>query len=179
MATAHSALTGAELHEPKGASGASSNQTYVSNGAGSGTWSEPEPKGVIGETAGKVYVSDGSNSGAWSPRFYTLSGRITDISTAEVVYIPVPYSGNVVSVVGVLSGAIATADATITIKDNAGNAMGAITVANASSAAGDVDTSTPASNQDVTDNDFITVETDGASTNSVIWNFTVVIERND
>ena len=179
MATAHSALTGAELHEPKGASGASSNETYVSNGAGSGTWSEPEPKGAIGETAGKVYVSDGSNSGAWTPRLYTITGTIADISTAETVYLAVPYSGNVVSIVGVLEGAIGTGDSTITVKDNAGNAMSAITVATAASAAGDVDTGTPASNQDVTDNDFITVETDGASTNTVRWQFTIVIERND
>lgn len=179
MATAHSALTGAELHEPKGASGASSNQTYVSNGAGSGTWSEPEPKGVIGETAGKVYVSDGSNSGAWTPRFYTVSGMLTDISTAETVYVPIPYAGNVVSIVGVLEGPIGTSDATITVKDNAGNAMAAITVATASSAAGDVDSAVPASNQDVTDNDFITVETDGASTTSENWWFTIVVERND
>ncbi len=179
MATAHSALTGAELHEPKGASGASSNQTYVSNGAGSGSWSEPEPKGAIGETAGKVYVSDGSNSGAWTARFYTITGTIADISTAETVYLAVPYSGNVVSVMGVLEGAIATADATITVKDNGGNAMAAITVANAASAAGDVDSATPVSNQDVTDLDYITIETDGASTNAVRWQFTIVVERDD
>jgi len=34
----HSNLTGAELHEPKGASTASSNTVYVSDGAGSGSW---------------------------------------------------------------------------------------------------------------------------------------------
>ena len=179
MATAHSALTGSELHEPKGASGASSNQTYVSDGAGSGSWDEPEPKDVIGETAGKVYVSDGANSGAWTPRFYTLTGVIADISTAETVYVPVPYSGNVVSVVGVLEGAITGSDATITVDDNAGNAMAAITVSQSGSAAGDVDSATPATNEDVTDNDFITVETDGASTGNFRWWFTVVIERDD
>jgi hypothetical protein len=34
----HSALTGAELHEPKGAAAATSKQIYISDGAGSGTW---------------------------------------------------------------------------------------------------------------------------------------------
>jgi hypothetical protein len=36
--TLHSALTGAELHEPKGVAAATSGQVYVANGAGSGTW---------------------------------------------------------------------------------------------------------------------------------------------
>ena len=35
---AHSALTGAELHEPKGIAGAASNRVYVSTGAGTGAW---------------------------------------------------------------------------------------------------------------------------------------------
>lgn len=39
MATkAHSTLTGAELHEPKGADSASANTVYVADGAGSGAW---------------------------------------------------------------------------------------------------------------------------------------------
>jgi hypothetical protein len=36
----HSALTGADLHEPKGAAGAGANEVYLSNGAGSGTWTD-------------------------------------------------------------------------------------------------------------------------------------------
>lgn len=35
---AHASLTGANLHEPKGADAASADQVYVSDGAGSGTW---------------------------------------------------------------------------------------------------------------------------------------------
>lgn len=38
MATIHRNLTGADLHEPKGADTALSGQVYVSNGAGSGSW---------------------------------------------------------------------------------------------------------------------------------------------
>lgn len=36
--TVHKNLTGADLHEPKGADTALSNQVYVSDGAGSGSW---------------------------------------------------------------------------------------------------------------------------------------------
>ena len=35
----HSALTGASLHEPKGAAAASANEVYVADGAGTGAWS--------------------------------------------------------------------------------------------------------------------------------------------
>lgn len=39
MATvAHSTLTGAELHEPKGVDSANANEIYVANGSGSGVW---------------------------------------------------------------------------------------------------------------------------------------------
>lgn len=38
MATEHSTLTGANLHEPKGAASALTNQVYVANGAGGGAW---------------------------------------------------------------------------------------------------------------------------------------------
>jgi hypothetical protein len=34
----HASLTGANLHEPKGAATASANQAYIANGAGSGAW---------------------------------------------------------------------------------------------------------------------------------------------
>jgi hypothetical protein len=36
----HASLTGADLHEPKGAASASANQVYIANGSGSGTWSK-------------------------------------------------------------------------------------------------------------------------------------------
>ena len=37
---AHSALTGSDLHEPKGADTATAGQVYVSDGAGSGAWTD-------------------------------------------------------------------------------------------------------------------------------------------
>lgn len=178
MAIAHSALTGSELHEPKGADGASAGEVMTADGAGGTSFSAPVVDPADG-SAGEVPVADGAGDVVWSPRFYTITGKIDNISNASTQYIPIPYSGNVVKVTGVLAGAIGTADATITVKDNAGNTMTAITVANAASAAGDIDTGVPASNQDVTDDDYITVETDGASSTSVEWTFTIVIERDD
>lgn len=40
MTVQHSALTGAELHEPKGVAAAGADQVYVSDGAGSGAWTD-------------------------------------------------------------------------------------------------------------------------------------------
>lgn len=49
---AHNILTGADLHEPKGISGASANTVYVANGAGSGTWSSGSVLlGITGQIA--------------------------------------------------------------------------------------------------------------------------------
>lgn len=61
----HSALTGSDLHEPKGVSTAGNNTVYVANGAGSGSW-----------TAQK----------------FVMNGTLPDITTtSSVVYIPIPY----------------------------------------------------------------------------------------
>jgi hypothetical protein len=56
---AHSSLTGADLHEPKGAATATSGQVYVADGAGSGAW-----------TAGDTLVS--------------FTGMIADFATPTV-----------------------------------------------------------------------------------------------
>lgn len=146
----HSSLTDPYLHEPKGASTA---------------------------TAGQIYVADGAGSGTWKKRTEIISTFISDVSTADTVYVPVSFAGTVTKVVTVLEGAITLADATITVSNSAASSMGTITITQAGSAAGDVDTLAPASNNTVTSDDFITVATDGgSSTTQRLW-VTVIIER--
>jgi hypothetical protein len=53
----HNTLTGADLHEPKGASGASVDEVYVSDGAGSGTWKKPEADTVTIADAGNIITA--------------------------------------------------------------------------------------------------------------------------
>lgn len=61
----HSALTGSDLHEPKGVSTAGNNTVYVANGAGSGSW-----------TAQK----------------FVMNGTLSDItSTSTSIYMAIPY----------------------------------------------------------------------------------------
>ena len=150
----HSTLTGSNLHEPKGAASASSGEVYVADGAASGAWTDR----TVGQT-------------------YTLTAVIADVSTAETVYIPVPYAGTVAKVVTVLEGAIATGDDTITVTNVGTGSMGTITITQSGSAAGDVDTLTPASNNTVTADQAISVATDGASTSAQRLWVTIVVTR--
>ena len=151
----HSTLTGANLHEPKGVASATASQVYVSDGAGSGTWTDTQD----------IKIS------------YVVTAVIADVSAAETVYIPTPIAGTVVNVMTVLEGAIATSDDTLTVSNSAAASMGTITIANAGSAAGDVDTLVPASNNTVSANDYITISTDGASTSAQRCWVAVTIER--
>lgn len=207
MTVLHSALTTTDLHEPKGVSTATSGQVYVADGAGSGAWTTqssatftgvasgailrgdgansytsttawPDPNGI---TADYVFQADGANNGAWvAPQTLApvmLNAVIADVSTAETVYIPIPYAGTITKVISVLGGAITVADATITVSNSAAASMGTLTVAYTSSAAGDVDTLAPGSNNTVTADDYITIATDGGSTGAQKLWLTVVLER--
>lgn len=147
----HSALTDSDgIHEPKGISTASNNEVYVANGSGSGTW---------------------------APTFYTITSRFNDVSVADTIYIPVPYAGTVAKVVTVLDGAITGANDTITVRNAAGASMGTITITQSGSAAGDVDTLVPVSNNTIANDSFVRLDADGASGTAQILYVTVVIER--
>jgi hypothetical protein len=53
----HSVLTDPQLHEPKGASTASSGKVYVANGSGSGAW-----QFIAGHSYGDLYITSSSVS---------------------------------------------------------------------------------------------------------------------
>lgn len=150
----HSTLTDPYLHEPKGVASASSGNVYVANGAGSGVW-----------TAKETLIE------------LSLEGYLEDVSAVETVYIPVPFAGTVSKVLTVLEGSISSADSTVTVKNSAGTSMGTLTITASGSAAGDVDKLIPSSNNTVTADSFITIESDGASTNSAKLRFVVVLDR--
>lgn len=150
----HSTLTDPYLHEPKGVASASVGKVYVANGSGSGTWTAKESLVEL-----------------------SLEGYIENISTANTVYVPIPFAGTVMKVVTVLEAAIGSSDATITVKNAAAASMGTITVTQSGSAAGDVDTLSPSSNNTVAADSFITITTDGASVNSAALRFVVIVDR--
>ena len=161
---AHSTLTGAELHEPKGAAAASANTVYVADGAASGAWA-------------KIDADNIDTSAIFNTNKFILTARIDDVSTADSIYVPIPVACTVNTVYTALGGAITSADATVTCRNNADTSMGTITVANAGSAAGDVDSLTPASNNTFTAGQRIRIDTDGgSSTAAELWISIVVTQ---
>lgn len=96
-----------------------------------------------------------------------LNAVIADISTAETVWIVCPVAGTIAGVYTVIDGALASADATVTLKTSADAAIASIVVTQSGSAAGDVDSDTDLTNATVTAGQALKLATDGGSTNSV------------
>ena len=159
----HSALTGSDLHEPKGVAAATSGQVYAANGAGSGTWKKVTSSEIdstiknINKGVLTFHIQDISSASAWLNRGYAV----------------LPYTCTVVKVYTVIYGAVATADNTLTVSNHAGSSMGTITVAFSGSAAGDIDTLTPGSNNTFTAGERIQVVSDGAGANTVPCTVTI------
>jgi len=137
-----------------------------------------EPKGVAASSAGDVYVSDGAGSGTWEDhRRSVITVHFEDLSSSEDIYVPIPFAGTVSRITTVLEDAIAGGDVTITVKDSSANSMGTITIAQSGSAAGDVDSLDPSSNNTVTDNDYVLVQGDGGATSHVDCFVAIVVEH--
>ena len=107
----------------------------------------------------------------------TLSGEIANISTAGLVYIPVPksFDGTILQLVATLDSAISVADAVLTVKNSDGTTIGTLTVPYTGSAAGD--TFTADLNGLCRPDAAIEVETNGASTTAAKCYVTVVVKR--
>ena len=71
----HSTLTGASLHEPKGASTATSGQIYTANGLGSGVW-----KDTVGAVHGQMEIVGNTTGLATTAAVDTTLNTDTDYS---------------------------------------------------------------------------------------------------
>lgn len=90
-------MTGANLHEPKGADTAAANKVYVSDGAGSGTWQKVEESqiGSTGEHRGRILIADGANGAAWDTTVWKdLIGLITVKNSGATAPTLGTYRGN-------------------------------------------------------------------------------------
>ena len=126
-----------------------------------------EPKGVAAASSGDVYLANGAGSGAWTSRQSMLTVQFPDISTASDLYVPIPYAGTITKIQSALTAAISGGDAVFTITNSSGNSMGTLTITQSGSAAGDVDTLTPSSNNTVTAGTFIKIECNGGASSHV------------
>lgn len=114
----HKDLTGAELHEPKGAASATDGTVYVADGAGSGNWTP-------------IY------DGIYTLNEYWMTAPITDISTvSDKAYIYVPVESEIFELAAIINNAITTADAVLSIYINGVLFADTLTVVQAGSFAG-------------------------------------------
>ena len=146
----HSSLTGADLHEPKGVATANSEDVYVANGSG---------------------------SGAWKGQTLLLDLKLTDISGSFDRYVPIPVACKVLHITTALSDAISGSDLVLTVKNAAGSSMGTITVTQAGSAAGDIDTLSPSSNNIFAVNTALEIEGNGGPSSHVDLDVAILLER--
>lgn len=145
----HSALADSELHENKGVAGATDGAVATAT-SGATVWQKIGPTNVdtsVIFTVNKCY----------------LTTKFKDIASADSMYVLVPFAGTLDAVYTVLENAITTANNTVTVRNNAGTSMGTITVTQSGSAAGDVDSLLPVSNNIFTAGQTVHLDTDGAS----------------
>jgi hypothetical protein len=178
---AHSSLTGADLHEPKGVASAAANTAYIANGSGSGVWKKPDAANVAVQDAGSIFTA--SNVEDVLEELYELtlpvSGHFEDVSNIETVLLPIPFSCTVVSIKMILGGAITIADTTISVSRSDGASMGSQVIEFAGSAEGTIFTFVPSSNANFTGgtHNYIKLVSDGGSTTSTKLYLQALIRR--
>lgn len=164
----HASLTGADLHEPKGADTATSGTVYVSDGAGSGAWSLVEAENVsIADTNGLFTSTDVEGALEELYSSFGLIGNVfQDISNAETILLPIPFSCVVETISITLNNAITTANSNVTITRSDGASLGApLVITQLGSAEGTRFTFTPSSNETLTfpTHTYIKMVSDGGS----------------
>ena len=110
----------------------------------------------------------------------TITTIIADISTAGSVYVPIndEIAGRIIEIRTAINDAITGGDAILTFSINGvGVTNSAITIANVSSAAGDVDTSRPTGLHDIAAGEALGITTNGGSTGVVSAVVTLTIAR--
>jgi len=106
---------------------------------------------AVSSSAAELNLLDGVLSTTAEIDQRALSWTMT-LGTANSDFIVIPYACTVTTIYTVITAAIATGDEVITFKNNAGSAManGVLTIANAGSAAGDIDSVSPTTNNTFT-----------------------------
>ena len=136
---------------------------------------EPNSITIVRGCLGMTAKAHGADSVLYQyGEVHQMNIKITDVSTAETLYLPMPKC-MVVKGMSALEATIATADAVITLYKNA-SAMsgGVITIGYDGSAAGDVDTCSPITyNEFNGTTDYLKVVNTGASTTASVGNLTL------
>lgn len=147
----HSTLTGADLHEPKGADAASAGTVYLSNGAGSGSWGKVGPSNIDVATVKNLNK-------------YFLSVRIPDLQNTATVVVSVPYNATLLSANSVITGAITGGDSLLTFTRAGAATIGTITISETGSGEGIMDVMTSPANNAFTGPSWLRIVSNGGPT---------------
>lgn len=151
----HKDLTGAELHEPKGADTATSGQVYVANGSGSGTWTDRYNGHLIRNE-------------------YWLTEEIADVSTPNSnTWLYVPVQSEIFEIACITTAALTTANAVLSVYINGVLFSDTLTLSYTGSTAGTlhrVDVSTP---HTIGAGSVVEIRSDGASDTAAIGKLTL------
>lgn len=151
----HRDLTGASLHEPKGAETAALNEVYHADGLGSGSWEDALTR-----------VNNLNE--------FVLTGLIDDVSTASSnVYIVIPRACNLVKVSYVLYGTLTGTASVISIYKNGILQADTLTINTGTSGAGVTGSLTLSPAYGFTEGQTLELRSDGGATNTVKANFTL------
>lgn len=133
---------------------------------------------AITSTAAELNKVDGVTSTAAELDAYVIHCTIEDISTGQSDWVVAPHAGDITGIWSVIDGVITGADAALSFEIG-GTAVtgGGITIANAGSAAGTVDTSSPSAANTLTAGQALECITDGGSTGTVKAQISILIDR--
>ena len=184
MTIQHRLLTGSDLHEPKGVAAASSGQVYVANGSGSGTWTKLTVANVnvTAITNGDVVkVVAGAATGVTlnNENLITLNCYLANAANAEDAWVVCPIDGTILNIWTSIYDAC---DGNTVVTPSIGGVNitnGAVTITAAGSAAGDVDSSTPTANNDITAGAAIRFLSDGGATTALPLMITILVDVAD
>lgn len=135
---------------------------------------------------GSVKLQKSPDNSTWTDvATYTGAGKqlvtmnyvIPDISSSDTILVPIAFNGKILSLTTVIAGAIANADAIVTLDDSSDNEICSATVGYDGSAAGDIDTDeAAAAYDDVAVGDYLKLATNGGSTNAIECVCTILAE---
>lgn len=131
----------------------------------------------VTSTAAELNILDGVVATAAELNQKELHYQLT-LGTARTDYIVIPYANaDVTAIYSVIQEALTTGDETLTFKDNGGTGLtgGVITITQAASAAGDVDSVTPSANNSFTAGQKLIVDVGGENGTAARCDVTVVL----
>ena len=135
-----------------------------------------EPKGASTATIDMVYASDGAGSGEWREIPYSDTVVMADVSAASFVIMPIPIDVKIQSIEYVLWSAITAADSTITVtRGGDAGSLGTQVIAASGSGEGTTFTQTPSGNNDLTasTHKYLKFTTNGNSSTTALMSITI------